>query len=214
MSRIIALHGNVGSPADWLPLEQAFGPLEKRCLWEPGALDFAEGDALLGYSLGGRLALHAAATAPEKFRMVVVLSAHPGLKTQAERTERLELDQKWSERAAHLPWAEFLQQWDAQDVLGPGSADRLALERYRPAIARAFRDWSLGNQADLRPALGRLSCPLHWITGGQDLKFTDLAAGAGCGRHHIVPGAGHRLLAADLASQLAALLGSLKIVSS
>lgn len=214
MSRIIALHGNVGSPTDWLPLEQAFGPLEKRCLWEPGALDFAEGDALLGYSLGGRLALQAAAAAPEKFRMVVVLSAHPGLTAPQERLERLEQDKKWSERAAHLPWAEFLEQWDSQDVLGPGSCDRLALERYRPAISEAFRAWSLGHQSDLRPALRRVSCPLHWITGEQDLKFTALAAGAGCGRHHVLPGAGHRLLNAELAPQLAALLASLKIVSS
>ena len=214
MNRIIALHGNVGSPDDWLPLEQAFGPLEKRCLWEPGALDFAEGDALLGYSLGGRLALQAAAAAPEKFRMVVVLSAHPGLTTQQERLERLELDRRWSERAAHLPWAKFLQQWDAQDVLGSGSPDRLALEPYRHAIAQAFRGWSLGNQADLRPALANLSCPLHWVTGEQDLKFTALAAGVGCGRQHVVQGAGHRLLTTDLAPQLAALLDSLKIVAS
>lgn len=214
MSRIIALHGNVGSPADWMPLEMEFGRLEKRCLWEPGALEFAEGDTLVGYSLGGRLALQAAAAAPQKFRRVVVLSAHPGLTTQHERLERLEQDKLWSERAAHLPWAEFLQQWDAQDVLGSGTSNRLALERYRAPISQAFRFWSLGHQDDLRPALALVSCPLHWITGAKDQKFTALAARAGCGRHHVIPGAGHRLLAPDLAPQVAALLRSLKIVSS
>ena len=214
MSRIIALHGNVGSPADWMPLEQAFGALEKRCLWEQGALDFAEGDALLGYSLGGRLALQAVAAAPEKFRMVIVLSAHPGLASPQERLDRLAKDKQWSELAAHLPWAEFLQKWDAQDLLGTGSSDRLSLEGHRSAICQAFREWSLGRQEDLRPALSQLSCPLHWITGAQDQKFTSLAASAGCGRHHIVPGAGHRLLSANFAPQVAALLDSLKIVSS
>lgn len=213
MSRIVAWHGNVGGPGDWLPLESHFQSMEKRCLWEPGALETVEGDVLLGYSLGGRLALQAATAAPKKFRAVIVLSAHPGLTHPAERSRRLLEDLAWSELAATLPWAEFLQRWDAQDVLGPGSQDRLTLEAHRDAIVAGFQKWSLGQQPDLRLLLRRLECPLHWITGAEDMKFTGLASEAGCGHHHILPGAGHRLLSPTHAEPLAALLRSLKIVA-
>lgn len=211
MSRFIAWHGNISGPSDWCPLERHFQPLEKRCLWEAGALEINAGDVILGYSLGGRLALQAAAAAPEKFRAVIVLSAHPGLRDDVVRAERRQQDAAWSKLAATLPWAEFLARWDAQTVLGPGSEDRLALEPHRQAIARGFQEWSLGQQPDLRPALARLQCPLHWITGAQDGKFTQLASEAGCGELHVLPEAGHRLLMPTHAASLAALLRSLKI---
>jgi 2-succinyl-6-hydroxy-2,4-cyclohexadiene-1-carboxylate synthase len=193
--RIIALHGNVGAPEDWLAVEMALGlPLEKRCLWQPGALEFNDGDILLGYSLGGRLALQAAAANPSKFKAVIAVSAHPGLKTDEERQARAASDAAWAEAAIHLPWTEFLKVWDAQDVLGNSSADRSGLEVHRHAMAEAFATWSLGSQPDLREALKRVGCPLHWVTGKNDVKFTELAMQAGCGTSHIIPRAGHRVL--------------------
>ncbi len=194
MNRIVALHGNLGMPDDWLELEQLSGlTFDKRCLWEPGALEFAAGDILLGYSLGGRLALQAAVAEPEKFSRVIVLSAHPGLATEGERKARRLQDAVWAERALTLPWAEFLHRWDAQDVLGASAKDRSGLERYRQEISRSFTQWSLGRQADLRDGLQHLSCPLWWITGAEDAKFTELAATAGSGNHVAVAGAGHRV---------------------
>lgn len=194
MNRIVALHGNVGGPSDWLPLEREIGiSFDKRCLWEPRALEFSQDDILLGYSLGGRLALQAAVANPTKFRAVVVISAHPGLATISERQDRLNSDTVWANAAATLPWSEFLKQWDAQSVLGESSADRAGLEKHRLAIAEAFREWSLGGQPDLRDSLRNISCPLHWITGERDTKFTQLAASAGTGIHHVVANAGHRV---------------------
>ena len=194
MNRIVALHGNLGMPDDWLELEQLCGlTFDKRCLWEPDAMEFDAGDILLGYSLGGRLALQAAVAAPEKFNKIIVLSAHAGLATEAERKARRLHDAVWAERALTLPWPEFLQRWDAQDVLGASCQDRSGLEKYRHEISRGFTQWSLGRQADLREGLKELRCPLTWITGAQDEKFTQLASNAGAGEHHIVKGAGHRV---------------------
>jgi 2-succinyl-6-hydroxy-2,4-cyclohexadiene-1-carboxylate synthase len=72
------------------------------------------------------------------------------------------------------------------------------LEPNRESVARAFEHWSLGNQADLRPALVESSTPILWITGGQDDKFTRLAeqvaASNGVFEHAVIPEAGHRLL--------------------
>lgn len=57
-------------------------------------------------------------------------------------------------------------------------------------------EWSLGKQDDLRRRLKAVSCPVLWITGSRDSKFTTLGAGtAGLlrnGRHAVLEGAGHR----------------------
>lgn len=194
MNRIVVLHGNLGSPEDWLELETISGlQLDKRNLWELGALEFAHGDILLGYSLGGRLALQAAVADPTKFAAVIVISAHPGLATESDRQARLQTDANWSSLALNLPWPEFLRRWDAQEVLGPNQKDRMHLEKWRLAIAEGFMKWSLGRQADLRPALKSLRCPLVWITGANDAKFTNLASTAGCGQHFPIAEAGHRV---------------------
>lgn len=194
MSHIVALHGNLGSPEDWLELETHCGlQFDKRCLWKPGALKFAQGDILLGYSLGGRLALQAAVVEPSKFSAVIVLSAHPGLPIESDRQSRLQTDANWARLALDLPWQDFLQQWDAQEVLGPNDKKRMHLVKWRSAIAEGFTKWSLGRQDDLRPALKSLRCPLVWITGANDGKFTELASTAGYGEHFPIADAGHRV---------------------
>ena len=75
--------------------------------------------------------------------------------------------------------------------------DRFLLLPRRQAVARSFMDWSLGKQADLRDRLGGISCPILWMTGARDAKFTCLAAEVTprmrAGRHVEVAGAGHRV---------------------
>ncbi len=205
---IVALHGNLGQPSDWEAIETLTGlPFDKRNLWAPGALNFAEEDVLIGYSLGGRLALQAAVAEPEKFAAIIVISTHPGLATETERQARLAMDQHWATRLRTLPWAEFLTLWDAQEIFqGP-----LPPSASRPACpATGFAEWSLGNQADLRAGLQAVRAPIVWITGADDPKFTALAASAGVGQHHVIPHAGHRVLA-DQPRALAALLRELLI---
>ena len=86
---IHALHGNLGSASDWDPLglpeivaHDLWGHLESRPklnleVWGAG---FSRGVALetsdpllLGYSMGGRLALHAILSAPEKWKGAVIV---------------------------------------------------------------------------------------------------------------------------------------------
>jgi len=50
---------------------------------------------LLGYSLAGRLALHAAIHFPELFKGIIIASADPGIKNDKDRLTRLVKDKKW-----------------------------------------------------------------------------------------------------------------------
>jgi 2-succinyl-6-hydroxy-2,4-cyclohexadiene-1-carboxylate synthase len=82
-------------------------------------------------------------------------------------------------------------------VLAESTVSHPDLESWRPQLAQALEVWSLGQQQDLRPRLQAITCPVLWITGARDEKFTALAAGA-CpllprGVHLTVPDAGHRV---------------------
>lgn len=211
---ILALHGNLGTTADWaLPGLPDIHPID---LWDHVDLDFHdfaealagplstgfEKPILAGYSLGGRLALHALAAFPERWSGAVILSAHPGLCCVEDRLARRTSDAIWAERARTMPWEEFLDRWNAQPLFGRVSEELLSrqrgLEPHREAIAQAFEHWSLAGQEDLRPSLAGFGGPVLWITGEKDVRFTrigeEMAAVFIDFRHVVVPGCGHRVL--------------------
>ena len=75
--------------------------------------------------------------------------------------------------------------------------DRKQLKERRVSVARSFVDWSLGAQADLAPELNKIDCPVLWLTGERDTKFSSLAEQSAprlphC-RHQVIAGSGHRI---------------------
>ena len=216
---IWALHGAVGRAADWRGFAQMmrepFGEVRSLDLWRfldccPMSLDkfgdtlaeeivrIDQSPVLLGYSMGGRLALHALLARPELWKGAVIVSAHPGLPDEEERMQRREKDAEWSAMALKEEWDEFLQRWESQGVLdGPKMPDRRKLKSRRASIARSFVDWSLGMQQNLAPRLQEVSCPVLWVTGEKDSKFTAIAEQAvphlPCGEHVVIDDCGHRV---------------------
>lgn len=210
----LALHGNLGSTSDWERVDVA--GLTAVDLWEHAEKNFhefaehlagplsagLEKPILAGYSLGGRLALHALAAFPERWGGAMILAAHPGLCCVEDRLARCTSDSIWARWARELPWEEFLDRWNAQPVFGEPAGDLLRrqrdLEPRREAVAAAFETWSLGRQEDLRASLGRFSGPVIWLTGEWDGRFTRLGAemASSCQaiRHVIVPEIDHRVL--------------------
>ena len=216
--RTLFLHGNVGTAADWEPVlsDPALGKLNAFApnLWEyfreprPHSFgDWAEWfcagliegqeTALVGYSLGGRLAMHALLARPDKFSGAVIISANPGLADSDQRSSRLSADCEWASMAAS-DWNEFLAQWERQPVFD-GSAslpDRNELREWKTEIGASFDAWSLGRQESLLPCLKRIQCPVLWVSGDRDERFSKLAekaAGVSTGLRATVDGAGHRV---------------------
>jgi 2-succinyl-6-hydroxy-2,4-cyclohexadiene-1-carboxylate synthase len=229
---IYALHGNLGSVDDW-QIAGGFsvdGELEAVDLWEEvkGRSDFepagrgwianvsqAEKHWLLGYSLGGRLALHALLAAPEQWAGAVIISAHPGLRNDDERAEREQRDQVWAEKSLHADWEEFLSEWNAQPVFSENPSPKVLrrqreLEGRREEIAKAFRVWSLGRQEYLGERLAACPVPVLWVTGACDEKFSELGTAMAvvmpdC-EHLAISDCGHRVLD-EAATELAAAIG-------
>jgi 2-succinyl-6-hydroxy-2,4-cyclohexadiene-1-carboxylate synthase len=219
------LHGAVGMAADWRSVAKqlASSGIGSRAvdLWRflecapmpladfgkalnaeaSGEVFRGSGRALLGYSMGGRLALHSLLNPGHPWQAAVIVSADPGLENPQDRTSRRATDTEWATRALTGNWQQFLDSWNAQPVLGavslrdPQSSGQLVMRRRE--IARSFVDWSLGTQEPLWDRLSEISIPLLWIAGENDLKFRSLAERAvekiPQATLAIAPAAGHRV---------------------
>jgi 2-succinyl-6-hydroxy-2,4-cyclohexadiene-1-carboxylate synthase len=160
---------------------------------------------LLGYSLGGRIALHSLIQSPEHWSAAVIVSAHLGLRRdqEDERGSRLMGDQYWAQRFETGPWSEVVEEWDAQGVFQGGlrscqrGRSRLEKDFLRSKLANSFKYCSLGNQIDLRPALKKIQVPILWISGEQDVKYRSIVQEAAelnpRFRSVVIPGGGHRI---------------------
>jgi 2-succinyl-6-hydroxy-2,4-cyclohexadiene-1-carboxylate synthase len=219
------LHGAVGAAADWRGLTKhlAASGIGSRAvnLWRflecapmpltefgkaihadlAGEVFRGHGRALLGYSMGGRLALHALLENPHPWQAAILVSTHPGLEPESERANRRASDAQWATQALTGNWAAFLDAWDAQPVLAdspardPQAASRLMMQRRE--IARSFVDWSLGAQQPLWERLPEISIPVLWIAGENDPKFLALAERAAAlvpkASLAVAPAVGHRV---------------------
>jgi 2-succinyl-6-hydroxy-2,4-cyclohexadiene-1-carboxylate synthase len=209
---IWALHGMVGEPSDWDFLKPSIPNLQAPLLWaevdhyRPWAEQFTErvraadpAPVVMGYSMGGRLALHALVAAPDLFRAAVIVSAHPGITDRRLRQIRWRQDDEWAAKIRSVPWLTFLKIWNDQAVFdgAPAPGERLTTFRWRQGIIRSFDCWGLSRQEDLVPKLAGLRTPVLWVTGENDRGYSALAATAvavlGRGRHETIPGAGHRV---------------------
>lgn len=222
---LVALHGFLGRGADWTPLAPGLPGFRILAPDLPGhgaAQDLPdsvfsmqgaagavletmdargiERAALLGYSMGGRLALYLALHAGERFSHLVLESASPGLRTDAERAERRRLDAGRAEEIRRdLPG--FLARWYALPLFATTPpATRAALVHERTAndpagLARSLHHMGTGAQPDLWQALPALAVPTLALVGARDEKFVRLAhkmaASTACLRVHAVPHAGH-----------------------
>lgn len=205
------LHGAVGMAGDWAGLEVANWRREAVDLWEllaDGSPSLAEaarrinaraaaGAVLLGYSLGGRLALHGLLEPDHPWRAAVIVSAHPGLEAPDERAARLAADAGWAARVAE-DWDGFLDAWAAQPVLAESRLpDRGRLWPRRRELARSFEAWSLGVQEPLWERLAEIRVPVLWVAGGRDAKFAAVAERAAGstprGECRVVGDVGHRV---------------------
>lgn len=188
---LIALHGFLGRPTDWDLF--GFDNLVGVDLFDfnrPHSLtQWAESfnaeihkshqhPLLMGYSLGGRLALHALINSPDRWRAAVIISAHPGLADQDTRQQRRLSDAEWAERFKTEDWNVLMQDWNGRAVFDPNgfAFDRCENHYQRKQLSGALTHWSLGEQEDLRDKIANLPMPILWIVGENDPTYRALAA--------------------------------------
>ena len=139
---------------------------------------------LVGYSMGGRLALYLTIYFPQYFHKVVLESASAGLRTAAEKSERLAKDQKLATELEHLKnhdFQLFLENWYQQSIFAslrshPNFPQMLEkrLNNSPAQLAKSLRNLSIGMQPSLWEKLSENEVPLLLLVGELDLKFVQV----------------------------------------
>jgi 2-succinyl-6-hydroxy-2,4-cyclohexadiene-1-carboxylate synthase len=155
---------------------------------------------VIGYSFGGRLAMHAVIQNPELWRACVFVSVHPGLQSENAKRLRTQSDHKWAERFLNESWKSLMEDWNHSDVFLSGKFffDRKEEDYERKKLSDQLIYGSLGIQNDLRHAISQLNIPILWITGQNDEKFDSIAKSITL-KHSLskfvtIPNVGHRVI--------------------
>jgi 2-succinyl-6-hydroxy-2,4-cyclohexadiene-1-carboxylate synthase len=170
-----------------------------------GMLGVGPGEAiLLGYSMGGRLALYLGFSG--YFRALVLESASPGLASSGERERRRASDELLAARIERDGMAAFVASWEqlplfaSQQALPAAVRAHLRSQRLqnRPGgLANSLRGMGTGSQPALHERLPMLDLPVLLLAGGLDTKFSALARQMDRmlprARLEIIPGAGHTI---------------------
>jgi 2-succinyl-6-hydroxy-2,4-cyclohexadiene-1-carboxylate synthase len=173
---IRTLSGFLGLASDW-----EFLP------WPHAPFDGSSDDVLIGYSMGGRLALAEA----HRFQKVVIISA--GLNTPAE--DRRRRDEEWARRFESEDWSSLMAAWNAQPVFGGHSVERREADYDRAELARQLREQSPAVLP--APDLESIATRILWVAGELDEKYVAIGRHAVTRLPHaelwICPRAGHRV---------------------
>ena len=151
---------------------------------------------LVGYSLGGRVAMMAACQGMSGLCGLVVEGGHPGLQSEDERAQRRLSDGRWAARFRHEPLRDVFNDWYQQPVFASLSpAQRQVLVELRSqnngiTLAAMLEATSLAGQPDLRAPLTTRTFPFYYLCGERDDKFRALATEMSV-PNHVIPHAGH-----------------------
>jgi 2-succinyl-6-hydroxy-2,4-cyclohexadiene-1-carboxylate synthase len=162
---------------------------------------------LMGYSMGGRIALSVAARAPWHFASVTTLSATPGMSDPIDRAARHDADLAMAERIETDGVETFVDTWLTLPIFAPmiSALDSTQLDATRTqrltnsslGLANSLRGTGTGAMPPVWSSLPGLRSPFLALAGALDQRYVDLAreaaASAPFGRAEVVPDAGHAL---------------------
>jgi 2-succinyl-6-hydroxy-2,4-cyclohexadiene-1-carboxylate synthase len=159
---------------------------------------------LVGYSMGGRIALHYAVRYPERVTHLVLESASPGLASAEDREERRSADEALARRLEHDGIEAFVDRWErlpifeSQAALPDAERTRvraLRLANDASSLAASLRGLGTGALPSLWNRLPKLHVPTLLVVGALDEKFVAIAERMADALPRaalvVVPGAGH-----------------------
>jgi 2-succinyl-6-hydroxy-2,4-cyclohexadiene-1-carboxylate synthase len=133
----------------------------------------------VGYSMGGRVALHAALADDRAVERLVLIGATAGIDDALERDERRRSDDALATRIERIGVSAFLADWMSLPLFATLPDDRVGLDRRRrntaSGLAHSLRTAGAGAQRSLWESLDELHVPVLLIAGELDTKFSSIA---------------------------------------
>jgi 2-succinyl-6-hydroxy-2,4-cyclohexadiene-1-carboxylate synthase len=162
---------------------------------------------LVGYSMGGRVALYLTIHFPKYFYKVVLESASAGLRTDIEKSDRLAKDLQLADKLENLEAGEFrlfLEDWYQQKIFGNlrshSNFPQLLVQRLQNSpieLAKSLRYLGTGSQPSLWEKLPEIEIPLLLLVGELDVKFIQInqqiAQASKSSQLEIIPNCGHNI---------------------
>jgi 2-succinyl-6-hydroxy-2,4-cyclohexadiene-1-carboxylate synthase len=208
---LVLLHGFTGDASTWTPFYDAWGKQVK--LINPDIIGHGKTDSpdvlsryqiesvakdlktildqlavkqvdLLGYSMGGRLALTFALLFPNEVRKLILESASPGLATENERHLRRLKDAELAKFINEQGIRSFVDYWEEIPLFQtmkrlPSVQKQIIREQrlnnYPPGLANSLLGMGTGSQPNWWGKLNELTCEVILLTGEKDKKFCDIA---------------------------------------
>lgn len=203
---VVFLHGFMGSTEDWNPIVDRLAadyrvlsvdlPGHGRSLRLPDEAYSMEGTvqalnavldeagvsrfALVGYSMGGRVALHYAMHYPNRIWGLVLESASPGIETEEAREERVRIDDQRAQQI-QTDFLGFLEQWYRIPLFASlenhDMVDRMIERRLQNdpvELARVLRGMGPGQQPSFWDRLPSFEIPTLVLAGAWDEKYVEL----------------------------------------
>jgi 2-succinyl-6-hydroxy-2,4-cyclohexadiene-1-carboxylate synthase len=153
---------------------------------------------VVGYSMGGRIALHAALREPDRFDALVLVGVSAGVDDREKRLSEDEALAAWIEQHTI---EEVVDRWERQPVFATQSDELRAQQRpgrlsHEPRrLATLLRSAGQGALEPVWSRLSELGCPLLLVAGEHDAPYTSaalrMAERAPGAEVRIVPDAGH-----------------------
>ncbi|HEX8074097.1 MAG TPA: alpha/beta fold hydrolase [Thermoleophilaceae bacterium] len=139
------------------------------------------GSAVVGYSMGGRLALHLAVREPERLAALVTVGASPGIDDPEERRRRAADDERLAAWMEYSSIDEVVDRWEKLPVFAGQSAE--LVEAQRPGrldhdprlLATLLRSAGQGALPGIWDELRRLPTPVLALAGEHDERYVAAA---------------------------------------
>ncbi|AKF11439.1 alpha/beta fold hydrolase [Sandaracinus amylolyticus] len=216
----VFLHGFTGSPASWAPVLAHVPDADALALlghagststartWDEEIERLAASITgrvhLVGYSLGGRIALAVALRRPEVIAQLTLIGASPGIEDDVERAARREADEARARMLEREGLDAFVDAWErepifaTQQTLSPevrAAHRRIRLAQRAGGLATSLRVLGQGAMPSLWPELATLDVPTRLVVGSEDAKLRAIATRMlerlPRATLHVVGGAGH-----------------------
>ncbi len=195
-------HGNAATPH---AIEHFSMEATVSCLWDSLDTLGVERASLVGYSMGGRVALSAAVACLERVAKVVCIGASPGIADPIERNKRKLADEALADSILADGVEQFVDSWLAQPLFA-SLAERLSPADFKTTreqrlanspegLTLSLRGIGTGTMEPLHEALANMDFPCLWIAGAEDAKFAaiaeEMSKAMPNGSHTLIPDAGH-----------------------